>query len=511
MLTHHTTDVYSVCFPISSDPQQFLDYADELVDQSLNNAKSSFAVLESFSKTVTSYGLSVNESWPLLTLPHFEIRGSDYLDISGAEQVAFAPIVVDGHREAWEAYTVAHQSWIKDGIDLEYLLSLQEPEAPRDNGEDIAPGTNAEGFSNIGKAKPIQETIWRHAPFTHRAEVELSKGPHVPLWQTYPAPRNSFIVNYNLLGSSEFQELIDITISSRKAVLSNVIDNFVLFGSARTTNLDPKSVVLQPIFESFLEGASIVGFLMVVIPWHIYFDRVLSKGADPVVCVLRNSCREVFSYEVSGPQATFLGEGDWHDEFYDYLEITTEFAAFHGATDNVGQQQHHLLQHEVQSVCNFSLYIYPTRKMEDEFSSSTPILITLGVVGVFAFTSAVFLLYDCLVQRRQHKVSATARKTAAIVTSLFPEEVHDRLFSSPLAASNTSRSASTNYAPKFKLRKLVPDGEQQKADREGSSSGDAPIADLFPQCTGTCVDVGIVLFQLSSHSTDPLCCHSHVL
>ena len=459
------------------------------MDQSKNNAKSSFAVLESFSKTVTSYGLSVNESWPLLTLPHFEIRGSDYLDISGAEQVAFAPIVGDGRREAWEAYTVAHQSWIKDGIGLEYLLTVHRPKTPSSDSEgeggDISPGTNAEGFSNIGKAKPIQETIWRYAPFTHRAQVELSKGPHAPLWQTYPAPRNSFIVNYNLLGSSEFQELIDITISSRKAVLSNVIDNFVLFGSARTTNLDPKSVVLQPIFASFLEGASIVGFLIVVIPWHIYFDQVLSKGADPVVCVLRNSCGEVFSYEVSGPQATFLGEGDWHDESYDYLEVTTEFAAFHGATDIVEQQQQHLFQHEVQSVCDFTLHIYPTSKMEEEFSSSTPVLITLGVIGVFAFTTAVFLLYDCLVQRRQHKVSTTARKTTAIVSSLFPEEVHERLFSSPLAASNTTRSVSTKYAPKFKLRKLVSDREHPKSEKEGSSSGDEPIADLFPQCTGT--------------------------
>ena len=93
------------------------DFADEIVDQSKNNAYSSFTVLESFSKTVTSLALFANGSWPLVTLPHFEIRASDYLDISGAQQIAFAPIVQDDSRESWEAMREAGVQRVRERHD----------------------------------------------------------------------------------------------------------------------------------------------------------------------------------------------------------------------------------------------------------------------------------------------------------------------------------------------------------------------------------------------------------
>jgi hypothetical protein len=43
------------------------------------------------------------------------------------------------------------------------------------------------------------------------------------------------------------------------------------------------------------------------------------------------------------------------------------------------------------------------------------------------FTSLVFLLYDRLVERRQKKVMSTAVQSSAIVSSLFPSQVRDRL------------------------------------------------------------------------------------
>jgi hypothetical protein len=472
------------------------------VDQSKNNAFGTFSMLESFSKTMTSLALVANESWPLITLPHFEIRATDYLALSGSQQIALAPIVNDANREDWEAYTVARQEWIKDGLDLEYLLRLSqertEVESDKEGQETttIAPGTNMEGFSVLGTAKPIQEFIWRHAPLTHRPVIEINKGPLVPIWQTYPPPRNSFVVNYNLLSSPDFQELINISLSTRRAVLSKVIDNFVLFGNAQTIAIDPKSVVIQPVFESFEANAQVVAFLVVVIPWFIYFDHVLSDGASPVVCVLKNSCGEAFSYEVDGPQATFMGVGDWHDAAFDHLEVKTQFAAFFQGT-RVGSEQQSPLQNSVQAVCEFSLHVYPTLAMSRETQSTTPITLTIAVVGIFAFTSLVFLLYDLLVQRRQSKVAQAASRTTAIISSLFPQEVHDRLFAATLGT--TQQPDVNNQAPKYRLRKFL--SEEQNGDsmhgpasvgmkkRNNGGEKDAPIADLFPECTVMFCDI----------------------
>jgi hypothetical protein len=49
-------------------------------------------------------------------------------------------------------------------------------------------------------------------------------------------------------------------------------------------------------------------------------------------------------------------------------------------------------------------------------------------VLVFLFAAMVFLLYDYLVQRRHNKVMATAKRTDAIASSLFPSNVRERMF-----------------------------------------------------------------------------------
>src|SRR3569623_1785073 len=76
--------------------------------------------------------------------------------------------------------------------------------------------------------------------------------------------------------------------------------------------------------------------------------------------------------------------------------------------------------------CPFTFSVYPSSTMEG--SSSTPILLTVGALLFFAFTSAVFLIYDFSVERRLRKVLHTAEKSGAIVASLFPSVVRDRLY-----------------------------------------------------------------------------------
>jgi hypothetical protein len=95
--------------------------------------------------------------------------------------------------------------------------------------------------------------------------------------------------------------------------------------------------------------------------------------------------------------------------------------------------------------------------MEGQFVTSDPVIYSVVVALVFVFTSLVFMLYgknfvrgvesrtvktdacvdsyllpyhliDWLVERRQKKVMDKAVKSIAVVSSLFPESVLDRLF-----------------------------------------------------------------------------------
>ena len=112
---------------------------------------------------------------------------------------------------------------------------------------------------------------------------------------------------------------------------------------------------------------------------------------------------------------------------------------------------------------------------------------TTAVAIVFAFTAFMFVFYDRLVERRQNIVMRRAAQTDAIVTSLFPENVRDRLMEQ---YDNEKNFVSQNRRLKGYLN-----GE------DGNWNGDVPIADLFPHCSVLFADISG--FTAWSSSRDP--------
>ena len=53
---------------------------------------------------------------------------------------------------------------------------------------------------------------------------------------------------------------------------------------------------------------------------------------------------------------------------------------------------------------------------------------TLFIASTYFLTMLVFVLFTKLVERRQAKVMDRAVRSGAIVSSLFPEQIHDRLY-----------------------------------------------------------------------------------
>ena len=112
-----------------------------------------------------------------------------------------------------------------------------------------------------------------------------------------------------------------------------------------------------------------------------------------------------------------------------------------------------------------------------------------------------FSAFQIQVQRRQEKVQSAAVKSNAIVSSLFPADIRDRLFQhneEPEQNPNSGKGKSKNVfdsAPKFRLKNYLDDGEagvdiNQGAGgdtNKGAASPDMfetkPIADLFPNTT----------------------------
>lgn len=71
--------------------------------------------------------------------------------------------------------------------------------------------------------------------------------------------------------------------------------------------------------------------------------------------------------------------------------------------------------------------VYPSEALERVYRTNLPVLSAIGLLGVFIFTSIVFLLYDIFVQRRHTVVNDTAVQSSAVVSNLFPDKVRDRM------------------------------------------------------------------------------------
>ena len=102
---------------------------------------------------------------------------------------------------------------------------------------------------------------------------------------------------------------------------------------------DPLSTLVYPIFDTLgavvpdeyynadRPGANensvtkkekkVVGVLFLTLYWRFLLSNLLPADIDGVVCVLRNSLDQEFTYQINGETAIYLGPGDLHDPKYD--------------------------------------------------------------------------------------------------------------------------------------------------------------------------------------------------
>jgi hypothetical protein len=307
---------------------------------------------------------------------------------------------------------------------------------------------------------------------------------YLPIWQhSHVVPG---LVNYNLQSSFHyFGPGANACVTSQKSVLSMVAMERVGPLGEAIQNVwepedrledddnnerqqqqhrphhygDPWSVLYFPIFDRFEHfndsdadeessgggggGAAdaemdsprtLVGMVQVISYWSTYLDHVTNDDkAKGLMIVLQSvACQQTYTYRMDGPEVTFVGEGDLHDTTYNdlFYEMTNGFEALgeRGGGRGSGSSGSSLLTPLNFDFCPLSVRIYPSASTRDSYTSRKPGLYTMGVVFVFLFALVIFLCYDCIVERRQRKVLKTAVENRAIVASLFPEAIRDRLF-----------------------------------------------------------------------------------
>ena len=281
------------------------------------------------------------------------------------------------------------------------------------------------------------------------------------------------MINVDVLGQDSGARLATNMLNRRLSVISEIADT-----------VDAHSFIATPVFETYSEDAPILGFYTVSVPWERYFENLLPEGKNGFEVVLNDSCGTVLTYSVNGPESKLKGEGDLHDSDYDYLGKGWVYVD--SFRDMVPIDKYNP-KDTPENECVYQLYVYPTDVLRDYHVSKDPIIYALYVSLIFVFTALIFLAYDWAVARRQDKVLRTATRTQAIVASLFPENVQERI----LQEADGGKDNQT-FTPRFRtnrtkdqLRSFLNDAEDDPAGNSAAklSLKSRPIADLFPEAT----------------------------
>ena len=441
---------------------------------------------------MTTYALGTGATWPFVTLPRFEAQGSLARNQSNAGYIiALQPLVTQENLIAWENYSIAHQGWVQESLDY---LGLHE------------------------KASQISPVVVKD--IVTSPQLDQSQHPYyAPVWQCSPVNTNQDLINYNAFGFSYFDRVFQRMVDTRKAALSEVI-NLV----PHDPNW-PQSFMAAPVYGDIYDNSPLVGVLTAVLPWHNNFLNLVPEGIDGMQIVVRNTCDQDFTYQVNGPKVEFLGIGDLHDPKYDHLEVTAGYDAFTSTKE-----------------CVYTLHVFPSDEFRSEYISNMPKVYTGAVTVIFVLTALVFIMYDCLVERRQYKVMTSAVRTNAIVvrtkgnfilpalyfaavdrflfphvpsrltrslwfmpkqnennkqqkSSLFPASVRDRLIENAAGEKSTRdvagskkefRGGTTLFSPSVINSLKATEGEGGKSEAEFDGK---PIADLFPHTTVMFADI----------------------
>ena len=421
-----------------------------------------FGALDTLASTLSSHAKVSASAWPMETFPNFEAVVSNFRNITGSRLITTSPLVDDSNiKLSWEAYAVANQGWIKEG--LTYIGA--------DTNVPNIPPTIHE-FDSNGKT------------------VASVHGPYSPIWQTSQPPSNTSIINYNLLSDAVFSNTFTIAHDLQRGILSQAIDGEIGGIFQAVESFKPESLLVQPIFDNPSSASrQIVASIVAVISWEIYFSGLLHEGVNGMVCVLSNTCGQTFTYTLNGPTASYVGQGDLHDTAYDNMVYVADVTPFITSDSTRGE-----------AICSYTVDIYPSKSLESQYQSPLP-GIYMGVMFlVFICAAVIFLTYDYLVQKRQREAMNSAARSNAIVSSLFPAEIRDRLFKGEEQDAQDNTKTDKKLLPtlheapqKFRLKNYLNEEEIPNAKKEsvknGADDDSKPIADLFPNTTVMFADI----------------------
>jgi len=433
--------------------EHFDDEAQELFDETVSKIMVAFGAIDSFALQLSAQF----SDWPFVTVPNFEIQAERLQNLSNAVVVTNYHHVPQEQIEDWNAYTFSNDFWVEEAI--------------------LNPETNSAIPKNVllGKANAA-------------IEINNKNSSILPQWQQSPvnqaSPYGSDGFEYNALSSAFdiFQNESRVVVGYIHNIptsqdpdldIDEANDAMKAFVGNTTHHTEPFVDFFYPITNFGVEGeTTVAGVVSATIYWRDLLENSNPEKVDGMHVVIENTCNQTFTYTWSKSELVYLGEGDLHEDVL----------GSGGLSIPLPESGIYSERHSSADDCKYTIHAYPSSAMLDFFKRSEPNPGTFAAIAItiFIFTSMVFIFYDCLVERRQRKVYSSAVRNNAIVSSLFPKNVRDRLYKENVTQPKPFQPAKT------RIKSMIHDDNQTSP---AENEADSPIADLFSNCTVLFADI----------------------
>ncbi|KAG7363095.1 family 3 adenylate cyclase [Nitzschia inconspicua] len=361
-------------------------------------------------------------TWPFVTIPEYSayatsLRNSQPAIIS----TALVPLVNQSDRIPYELHVIDHGEWIN--APLEWQAQYAGEVGDKIDRDGMQRGRRKTS-SEVALVNGVADQIYKFDPTSGKDVVDVGPSPFYPIRLIDPLEKIEAI-NYNIASDPIWQSSVVNAVEKGTAVLGPTGSNVEAF--TRTSTQSSLVTLVYPVFDSLPGNGKAVGVLSALLDWIVLMQGISPHQGQAICCVVENSCNQTFTLIVNGDNVSILGEGDLHDQAFrkhsDAYIMSEGLESLQRAT--VSQ-----ISFDEPTPCQYKMTLYPTVASKYTYESDAARKIAIVTGAVFIFVFAVFVVFDCVQERRNRKMKRTAQEARAIVSSLFPANVRDRLFES---------------------------------------------------------------------------------
>lgn len=166
-------------------------YSLRIIDSFHGTISHRLSAIGSMATAITSHAISTSQQFPMVTLPHFELRGSDLRVQTDSFIIHYMPVVNESMRTAWEEYALQNRGHIDEAFQSDTLYRKRQDEEmgfdtnSRYLARNLQPDSpnGANNLTVLADGTGFHPRIWSNGGLTPEGDEPIGQGYYLPLWQ----------------------------------------------------------------------------------------------------------------------------------------------------------------------------------------------------------------------------------------------------------------------------------------------------------------------------------------